>query len=98
MYPDPQHGFQVKSIIREEKFLTVTRRVVPGKQEQVMISYSFWAAVTISCSMNLDRYPFADTTCRYRLASQSLGVSQLLLRLDPRFNVSSFLDRKEVLQ
>jgi hypothetical protein len=89
--------FKVKSVSRDQKFLSVRRRPGSG-QEQLTVSYSFWASVTISCSMNLDRYPFADTTCRYRMTSQSLDTTRLLFAVDPSLNVSGLLDTKESFQ
>jgi len=68
---------------------------VAGGSKELLVTYSFLASVTISCSMNLDRYPFADTTCRYRMTSQSLDTSRLLFAVNPVFNVSGLLDTKE---
>jgi hypothetical protein len=83
-------------VSRDQKFLSVRRRANSG--QELTVSYSFWASVTISCSMNLDRYPFADTTCRYRMTSQSLDTSRLLFAVDPSLNVSGLLDTKESFQ
>ena len=80
---DHFRSFSIKSIVKEQKFLKVSRQ-----KSRVIVDYSFSAAVTISCSMNLDRYPFADTTCKYRLVSYKLDSSFLLFKTDPKYNIT----------
>jgi hypothetical protein len=92
---DIDHGrnFKIKSISSDQKFVEMRRPSRPS--DPMLVSYNFAAAVTISCSMDLDRYPFADTTCKYRLVSQSLDSTILIFRTSPVINISSSLDTQE---
>jgi hypothetical protein len=84
--------FNVKSIVKEQRFL---RLRYEAEEDLVVIDYSFGAAVTVSCSMTLDRYPFADTTCKYKLVSYKLDSSFIIFEYDPLYNISRPLDLQE---